>query len=173
MVGACGPDRRRLGLLVYGSVGISSIFWYGPLPLEDRVMNFEVASEWISASSPSKLFFLWENPTALTVIEDQMALMGGFFLHRKALQTPVESIYPQIGTDMKDIVSGKVGRTESLIWIFNHDVHHNSTLDYEVSSADFDSHVECRDFGTSFVSIFACRPIALVNEAQIKLRSPD
>lgn len=165
MVGACGPDRRRLGLLVYAAVGVSSVFWCGPLPLEDRVMNFEVASEWISESSPSKLVFLWENPTALTVVEDQMDLVGGFFLHRKGLQTPVESVYPQIGADMKGLVSRRVGRTGSLIWIFNHDVHHNSALDYEVSSSDFEGGVECRDFGTSFVSIFACRPPVPTHEA--------
>jgi hypothetical protein len=83
-------DRGRLAGLLAGFISLSSVFWLGPLPLGERIFNFEVASKWIGEASPSKTIFFWDNPVALTVASDQLKLVGGFFLHRDGSHAAID-----------------------------------------------------------------------------------
>ncbi len=150
-------DRRRLAGLLVGFISLSSVFWLGPLPLGERIFNFEVASKWIGVASPSATIFFWDNPVASTVASDQLKLVGGFFLHRNGINTTVYPIYPKIGTDMNGLIEEKLKVADSSIWMYDTWVLGTTAKSYPPLLGTLEPSVECKNFGLDRIGIFACR----------------
>ena len=109
-------------VLIY--LGVSGWMLGDRLRMAPRRYNFERASQLLAGARPTRLVFLWDHPVDPILHREQLAALGGFFLHRMGQDVPVDPVVLKRGEDPNTRLLGEAAPAGSaILWIYDLNVH--------------------------------------------------
>lgn len=156
---ALRPDReiRMAPMLLIGAFAVSAALWAAtrPTPLS-RNFSWEEPSAWIMERHPSRLVFLWDNPSTPIIWPESMAAAGGFFFERAGRALPVRA-ETMPGADPNETLR-RLPPDVAILWVYDTNVKGTKAVAHPPDLASPGR--ECRGFGRWWMNVQACRPTA-------------
>ena len=156
-----GRRGELFALAMLGAVylGVSSWMLIHGLRMAPRRYNFEAASAALARSRPSGLVFLWDHPVDPILHPEQLASLGGFFLHRAGEPTPVDAVILKPGEDPNRRLTAEAHAPGSaILWLYDRVVRGTAANAHPPDLVRLDPRLRCRDFGSARFGVLACVP---------------
>jgi hypothetical protein len=156
------PGRRMapltLSLLAVVYLGVSGWMLQHRLRMAPRRYNFEAASAMLARSHPERLIFLWDHPVDPVLKPEQLAALGGFFLHRAGEATDVTPVILRPGDDPNiRITQAASGAPESaVLWLYDRVVHGTAATRFKPQPGRWSDAPRCHDYGSARFGVLAC-----------------
>ena len=114
-------------VLIY--LGVSGWMLADRLRMAPRRYNFERASQLLAGTHPSRLVFLWDHPVDPVLHREQLAALGGFFLHRMGQDVPVDPVVLKPGEDPNTRLLDEAAPSGSaILWLYDRNVHGTAAI---------------------------------------------
>lgn len=124
--------------------------------LPPKAYNFEQASDDLAAAGARSLIFFWDNPNNAVEAPSQLAIVGGFFFHRRHLDVPVTPLIdPRGGDPNPKLLALARGPKAAILWAYDTRIHDTAATAFPPRIAATPGW-SCRDYGAETVGILAC-----------------
>lgn len=143
-------------VLIMATAGINATLRRSP---DDKVYNFQAASDALIKAGTRNLVFFWDHPA--TIIEDssQLAIVGGFFFKRHGIDVHVSPLQIARHVDPNRRLIALADKPRSaILWIYDASVHDTAAREYPPKIESLAEGWSCRDFGNFPIGILACIP---------------
>jgi hypothetical protein len=122
-----------------------------------RRYNFERASSFLAQIRPAQLVFLWDHPVDPVLHREELAALGGFFLHRSGVQTPVDAVILKPGEDPNARLLAEAQPPGSaILWLYDTVVQGTAANRSPPAIAQRDPSWRCRQYGHGRFGVLAC-----------------
>ena len=122
-----------------------------------RRYNFERASAALARSHPSRLVFLWDHPVDPVLHPEQLAALGGFFLHRAGAQIPVDAVILKPGEDPNiRLLSEAAPQGSAILWLYDSVVQGTAANRIRPAITHLDPSWGCRQYGSGRFGVLGC-----------------
>lgn len=82
--------------------------------------GYERGSEFIGKHQPTQLLFVWDHPAAKILDQTSLERIGGYFLRRAGVDTPVRAlVIPEAANTNLVLESAAHGERTGIIWLYN------------------------------------------------------
>jgi hypothetical protein len=109
-----------LAALVAAMICSSAAMLAHHLRMAPRRYNFETASAALAQTRPARLVFLWDHPVDPILHPEQLAALGGFFLHRAGVATAVDPVVLTPGEDPNArLIADARSQGAAILWIYD------------------------------------------------------
>jgi hypothetical protein len=148
-----------LALLACLYLGVSGWMLGHGLRMAPRRYNFEAASAALAREGPQHLVFLWDHPVDPILHPEQLAALGGFFLHRSGQATQVEPVILKGGEDPNGRLAAEAARRgTAILWLYDRVVHGTAANRFPPALGGGEpGGLRCRDFGSARFGVLACQ----------------
>ncbi len=122
-----------------------------------RRYNFERASAALAQARPQRLVFLWDHPVDPVLHPEQLAALGGFFLHRSGVPTPVDAVILKPGEDPNArLIAEARPPGSAILWLYDTVVQGTAANRSPPAIAQRDPSWRCRQYGRGRFGVLAC-----------------
>ncbi len=129
----------------------------GRLRMAPKRYNFEAASARLALEHPDRLVFLWDHPVDPILKPDQLAALGGFFLHRSGVEVPVTPVVLRPGEDPSArLLHETAPRGSTILWVYDTVVKGTAATRRPPHIQQLDRSFVCRPFGSGRFGVLAC-----------------
>jgi hypothetical protein len=119
--------------------------------------NFERASADLARVRPTRLVFLWDHPIDPVLHSEQLAALGGFFLHRTGLATPVDPVVLRPGEEPNSrLLAEAAPQGSAILWLYDTWVRGSAAIRYPPAIVQRDPAWRCRQYGRGRFGVLAC-----------------
>lgn len=155
LAGRRGPVA--FAALVAAYAGVSGWALLHHLRMAPRRYNFERASADLAHARPVRLVFLWDHPIDPVLHPEQLAALGGFFLHRAGLATPVDAVVLRSGEDPSPRLLAEAQPPGSaILWLYDSVVRGTAAVHFPPHITALDPAWRCRSYGYRRFGVLAC-----------------
>ena len=158
--GLAGRRGATAAAALLGTVYVGVSGWLlGPqrLRMAPRLYNFEAASRVIARTRPSRLVFLWDHPVDPILHSEQLAGLGGFFLHREGLDIPVQPIVLHADDDPNDrLLQAARPPGSAILWLYDTVVRGTAAVDDPPEISERDPRWRCWRARSDRFGVLAC-----------------
>ncbi len=143
-------------VLVAASLGAALVWAAGIYRSGARTLGFETASDILMATGPTRLVFLWDNPSARGMRPDEVAAVGTFFFRRAGQPVEADGIVLAPGEDPNGrLLASARQEGSAILWVYDLGVPGTAALAFTPAIAG-EPGWTCRDLGRGEVGILAC-----------------
>ncbi|MGC1302194.1 MAG: glycosyltransferase family 39 protein [Caulobacteraceae bacterium] len=130
---------------------------YKHFRMAPRRYNFERASRELAQAHPSRLVFLWDHPVDPVLHREQLAALGGFFLHRSGSTTPVDAVILKPGEDPNiRLLAEAAPAGAAILWLSDSVVQGTAANRFPPDIAQRDPSWRCRQYGWGRFGVVGC-----------------
>ena len=128
------------------------------LRMAPKRYSFEAASAMLGEAPPARLVFLWDHPVDPILEPEQLAALGGFFLHRAGIGVPVVPVVLNPGEDPNTRLLHEAAPPGSaILWVYDVVVKGTAAVAHPPQISARDPSFTCRQFASGRFGVLACR----------------
>ena len=147
-----------IALLASGYLGLGGWMLGHRLRMAPKRYSFEAASAMLGEHRPARLVFLWDHPVDPILRPEQLSALGGFFLHREGLKTPVDPVILHPGEDPNvRLLSEAAQPGSAILWVYDNVVKGTAAVAHPPQIGRLDPSFVCRQFASGRFGVLACR----------------
>ncbi len=152
-----GAARLAIAMLAAVYLGISGWMLAHHLRMAPKRYNFEAASQALALSRPSRLVFLWDHPVDPILKPEQLAALGGFFLHRTGSTVVVDPVVLKPGEDPNVRLRQEATPPGStILWLYDTVVKGTAAISYPPQPRRLAPGSLCRQYAGGRFGVLAC-----------------
>jgi hypothetical protein len=122
-----------------------------------RRYNFERTSARLAQARPTRLVFLWDHPVDPVLHVEQLAALGGFFLHRAGVPTPIDAVILKHGEDPNiRLLNEAAPPGSAILWLYDKWVQGTAANRFPPTIMQRDPAWRCRQDGGGRFGVLSC-----------------
>ena len=144
----------RVVLVIFAIMAIEATRGRSP---DDKIYNFQVASDWLIEAKVKHAVFFWDNPNNLVENPAQLAIVGGFFFKRRGVDVDVLPFKNVRHEDPNPALVALADTPSSaILWVYDAHVHDTAARTFPPRLALLDATLRCQDFARPPFGVVAC-----------------
>jgi hypothetical protein len=122
-----------------------------------RYYTYEIASQDLLATGPTRLVFLWDHPAQKVEDPSQYVAAGGFFFRRAGSPAEVTPVLIRAGEDPNRRLLAEAKSPGSVIlWLYDREIRGTAELAFPEQISRLDPSFGCKNYGRRSIGVVAC-----------------
>ena len=124
----------------------------------EKIYNFQIASEALMAADVRHLVFLFDNSMGTICEPEQLNALGGFFFRRAGRPVVVQPMTIRSGEDPNQrlLAAANTSQPSGILWVYDLALRGTAARSYPPAIAERDPAWQCGQFGRGQMGVLAC-----------------